>query len=113
MKQAMTGLFLLMCVTLTGCPSQRAITGEPILYGVDPGLGAIVDRDLITQPDNPTLGTIPHQGEMISVVLNNIFIKHLEPLLRSRVLVYCEVYDDASDRGDARVVRSGRTTGRR
>lgn len=88
-----------------GAGRQRSLTGEPVLYGVDPISGALLHRDVVPRPDDAALGAVPHEGEMIAVVLNSVFIRHLEPLLRSRVLVYAEVYDDASDDPSTAVTR--------
>lgn len=98
--------WLIVTGLVAGCQTrQTKITGEPIILGIDPLSGAVVDRDVLTQPDNPALGAVPHKGEMVAIVLNNVFVKYLDPLLNSRVLVYAEVYDDASDDPTTAVTR--------
>lgn len=80
---------------LAGCVTNaQRITGDPILYGVDQVSGKLVDRDIATG------GTTFHKNEIITVVLNSVFIRLLEQFQRSHVLVYAEVYDDATDDPD-------------
>jgi hypothetical protein len=91
-----------------GCESvhdQHVITGEPMLYGVEPGTGRIIDRDVFPMPPAATAGdavesasvVVPHQGEMIAVTLSNLFIRELKELGSPHVLVYAEIHDDGTD----------------
>ncbi len=84
-----------LVVLLLGC-SQHQITGEPLVYGVEPLSGAVVDRDVLgALPENS--GTVPHKGEIITIVVNSVFLRYLEDRGSPHVLVYAEVYDDGTD----------------
>lgn len=91
---------------LAGCnPRQQLITGEPLIYAVNTPTGAIVDRDVLpdSEPEGAPARIVPHKGEIISIVLNNVFIRHLEEsvIANPHVLVYAEVYDGALDSPEA------------
>ncbi|UCE52430.1 MAG: hypothetical protein JSV31_24740 [Desulfobacterales bacterium] len=87
------------CLTM-GCIThkQQLITGEPEFYSIKPDTGAIYDRDVIPKWENTSSGIIPHKGEIITLVVNNVFIRYLkETFGNPHVLVYAEVYDDGKD----------------
>jgi hypothetical protein len=90
---------LLIFVFVAGCPTkQHLITGEPEFYSIKPDTGTIYDRDVIPQWKNTSSGIVPHKGEIITLVVNNIFIRYLKETIGSpHVLVYAEVYDDGKD----------------
>jgi hypothetical protein len=97
-------IVVLLCACLggvaisgAGCTRYRHITGEPLLYAVDPSTGELTDRDVMSRADGTQLGEVPHEGEIIAIKLDSVFIRHLETLLRSHVLVYTEVYDEGSN----------------
>ncbi len=121
MKKSKIRFFYLILLTIvflfiTGC-GKPLITGEPILYGINNYTGAIIDRDLFPQPysrekppaeeENETvstvqgfpIGVIPHKDEIISIVVDSVFVKYLKESLKTspQVLVWTEVYDDGSD----------------
>jgi len=81
---------------LAGC-SGHLITGEPVVYGVDPLTGEIIDRDVVAHQGDGPLGVLPHRGEIITLVVDNVFLRYLEDLGSPHVLVYAEVFDDGSD----------------
>lgn len=103
MKSLLTAIFLLMTSLLTACSTQHVITGEPLVYGLKPDTGEILDRDT---PDlgNTNLVT-PHKGEIITLVLNNVFIKYLREIGSPHVLVYAQVFDDGTDNPDTAVTK--------
>lgn len=78
------------CALLSGPQAQR-ITGEPLVYAIEQNTGQLLDRDIVTS------GSSFHKDEMVTIVVNNVFIKFLEQFSKSHVLVYAEVYDDTSD----------------
>src|SRR4051794_9745407 len=84
-------------VAAIGCTPQHHITGEPMVFRVNPVSGEVTDRDVASTANDSPLGTIPHKDEIITLVLNNVFVKHLETLAEHRLLVYAEVYDDGQD----------------
>jgi hypothetical protein len=79
-----------VAVFLVGC-SKHLLTGEPLIYGVVKNSGQIVDRDVDTG------GVSIHKGEIITLIVNNVFIRFLEGFDSPHVLVYVEVYDDGTD----------------
>ena len=99
-------LLALLCATiiLSACDSsvlrisggrQAQITGEPLLYRVHPITGELMDRDVLP-PDanNNPIGTVPHKGEMITIVVKSIFARFLRDIGSPHVLVYAQVSDD-------------------
>jgi hypothetical protein len=88
-------LLLFITPLMAACPKQHIITGEPLVYGIKPDTGQMLDRDT---PDmaNTNLVT-PHKGEIITLVLNNAFIKYLKEVGSPHVLVYAEIFDDGTD----------------
>lgn len=86
--------FLMILLPVFGCSSQQhLITGEPIVYGIDGPTGNILDRDVFPSTNR----IIPHNGEIIAIAVNSIFLKFVKELGSPHVLVYTEVYDDGSD----------------
>ena len=98
-------LYLLLVPTLLlcSCSRQHIITGEPLLYGIAPTTGQMLDRDT---PDiaNTNLVT-PHKGEIIALVLNNAFIKYLKEIGSPHVLLYTQVFDDGTDNPETAVTK--------
>jgi len=96
-------LLIFCTLLLTSCSRQHNITGEPLLYGLSPTSGKILDRDT---PDyeNKNLVT-PHKGEIITLVLNNIFIKYLKDVSSPHVLVYAQVFDDGTDNPETAITK--------
>lgn len=88
---------------LAACSKQHLITGEPLVYGIIPTTGQVQDRDT---PDmaNPNF-TIPHKGEIITLVLNNAFVKYLKEIASPHVVVYVQVFDDGTDNFDSAVTK--------
>lgn len=84
-------------VLLIGCNTQSLPTGEPLVYGVKPLSGEIVDRDISIKSANSSVGIVPHKGEMISIVVNNVFIRYLKEIGNPHVLIYSIVHDDGTD----------------
>jgi hypothetical protein len=76
---------------------HHVITGEPVVFRVDPLTGQITDRDIVRSDPQSPLGAIPHKGEIITLVVNNVFVRMAENLLDRNLLVYAEVYDDGAD----------------
>lgn len=78
-----------------GGGTQAKITGEPILYRVHPMTGELMDRDVLpTDAANNPIGTVPHKGEMITIVVKSIFARFLRDIGSPHVLVYAQVSDD-------------------
>lgn len=96
-------ILLFMTMLLAACSKQHLITGEPLVYGISSTTGQILDRDT---PDlmNTKLVT-PHKGEIVSLVLNNVFIKYLEEVGSPHVLVYAQVFDDGTDNPDTSITK--------
>ncbi len=93
-------IVVLLVLGLTaGCATkQHLITGEPEFYSIKPDTGTIYDRDVIPNWENTSSGIVPHKGEIITLVVNNVFIRYLKETVGSpHVLVYAEVYDDGKD----------------
>jgi hypothetical protein len=92
-------IMLLVLGFTAGCTNkQQLITGEPEFYSIKPDTGKIFDRDVIPQWENTSFGIVPHKGEIITLVVNNVFIRYLKETVGSpHVLVYAEVYDDGKD----------------
>ncbi|MDJ0611750.1 MAG: hypothetical protein QNJ67_22450 [Kiloniellales bacterium] len=89
---------ILLVALLSGCdPTQPLITGEPLVYGVKPFSGEIVDRDVSIKTTDNAVGIVPHKGEMISIVVNNVFLKYVKEIGNPHILVYTVVYDDGND----------------
>ncbi len=103
MKSVLASLFLLMIPLLAACSNQHVITGEPLVYGVKPETGELLDRDT-SNSENANL-VIPHKGEIITLVLNNVFIKYLKEIGSPHVLVYAQVFDDGTDNPDTAVTK--------
>ncbi len=97
MKLSLTS-HLLIIPLLAACTNQPVITGEPLVYGIKADTGQILDRDT-PNIENTNLVT-PHKGEIITLVLNNIFIKYLKDVGSPHVLVYTQVFDDGTDNSD-------------
>ena len=97
-------VFLLPVVALfTSCANQHYITGEPLVYGIAPTTGQILDRDT---PDTTNTNLVtPHKGEIITLVLNNAFIKYLKDVGSPHVLVYAQVFDDGTDDPDTAITK--------
>ena len=98
----LSGLFyrlivLFVVLSFLGCSKQHLITGEPLVYGVNPLSGEVLDRDTVTKLPGSAQGIIPHQGEIVTIVANSIFIKFLKDLGSPHVLVYAQVFDDGTD----------------
>ena len=100
-------LSMVSLLMLTACSlRQQLITGEPLVFGFDTRSGAVVDRDLLGQQDasggtgsttTATVPQIPHQGEIIAIVVKNVFLRYLKALASPHVLVYAEVFDVGRD----------------
>lgn len=103
MKSVLLLLLLLVTPLLVACPPQSLITGEPLVYGVHPNTGQVLDRDTPNM-ENANLVT-PHKGEIITLVLNNAFIKYLKEMGSPHVLVYAQVFDDGTDNPDTAVTK--------
>lgn len=75
---------------------QAAITGEPRLYRINPLSGEIFDRDVILQKAGTPLGVVPHEGEIIAITLNSLFLQKLQEkkIGNPHILVYAQVSDD-------------------
>jgi len=87
---AALSMSLLGAAGTAGC-TRHLLTGEPLVFGIDAESGAIVDRDVATG------GVLVHDGEIITLMVNTVFIKYLEGLGSPHVLVYAEVHDDGTD----------------
>src|ERR1051326_3928589 len=87
---------------LTSC-TQQYRTGEPLIYGIAPTTGQVLDRD---NPDlsNQNLIT-PHKGEIVALVLNTAFVRYLRNFGSPHVLVYAQVFDDGSDNPENAVTK--------
>src|SRR5262245_31397013 len=83
--------------SVAGCTPRHIITGEPVVFRADPLTGQITDRDIVNADSGTPLGTIPHKDEIITLVVNNVFVRHAEKLLDRHLMVYAEVYDDGTD----------------
>ncbi|MDF0666304.1 MAG: hypothetical protein P0119_09590 [Nitrospira sp.] len=104
MKSLAPYLFLLITLLLAACSNQHIITGEPLVYGIGPpNQGQMLDRD--TTDTTNTTSVTPHKGEIISLVLNNAFIKYLKEVGSPHVLVYAQVFDDGTDNVDTAVTK--------
>lgn len=103
MKSVLPLLLLLITPLLAGCPNQHVITGEPLVYGLQPDTGQVLDRDTPAM-GNANLVT-PHKGEIITLVFNNVFIKYLKEVGSPHVLVYAQVFDDGTDNVDTAVTK--------
>jgi hypothetical protein len=96
-------LLLIPALLLCSCSAQHLITGEPLVYSIAPTTGQVLDRDT---PDTENLNLVtPHKGEIITLVLNNVFIKYLKELGSPHVLVYAQVFDDGTDNPDTAITK--------
>lgn len=43
------------------------------------------------------LGVVPHRGEIVTIYVDNVFIRYLKELASPHVLVYAQVFDDGTD----------------
>jgi len=103
MKSLLSYLLLFIIPLLAACPNQHLITGEPLVYGIAPNNGQVLDRDT---PDMTNTGLVtPHKGEIITLVLNNAFIKYLKEVGSPHVLVYAQIFDDGTDNADTAVTK--------
>jgi hypothetical protein len=94
---------LLATPLLCSCGNQHLITGEPLLYGIAPTSGQVLDRDTLGTTD--ANGITPHKGEIITLVLNTAFIKCLKDVGSPHVLLYAKIFDDGTDNPDAAVTK--------
>src|SRR5688572_12247959 len=94
----------LVLTLASGCAltRQETITGEPVLHSIDPTSGSLYDRDILPNGEDAQ-GIIPHEGEIITVVVHDIFLKYLKESSTPHVLVYAEVYDDGTDNPETAV----------
>jgi C1A family cysteine protease len=96
----------LALVAMSGLACNGAkLTGEPLIYGVHPETSAVIDRDVFPQKDGVGQGVIPHKGEIIALVLNNVFLRYVEDISSPHVLVYAEVFDDGTNDPDNALTR--------
>ncbi len=100
MKPSASLVVLSLTLVLAGCgspPGQARITGEPLLYAVAPRTGAILDRDTIPEATDDQPIVVPHTGEIVSILVGNIFLRALRDVGSPHVLVYAEIHDDGTD----------------
>ena len=91
-------VLLLAAAAAPGCAlRQHLLTGEPVVFAVDSNSGSVVDRDVLAPDRTAPPGTVPHKGEIIAIVVNNVFLRCLRGLTSPHVLVYAEVFDDGQD----------------
>lgn len=96
-------LSLISTLLLASCSKQHIITGEPLVYGIAATTGQILDRDT---PDTANTNlVVPHKGEIIALVVDNIFIKYLKEVGSPHVLIYAQVFDDGTDNSDTAVTK--------
>ena len=94
---------LISALLLASCSNQHLITGEPLVYGIASDRGQVLDRDT---PDTTNTSLVtPHKGEIITLVLNTAFIKHLTEGASPHVLVYAQTFDDGTDNADTAVTK--------
>ncbi|MCC2643567.1 MAG: hypothetical protein K0S45_3980 [Nitrospira sp.] len=96
-------LLIILVPLIASCSSQHIITGEPLVYGIAPDKGQLLDRDTLdTTP--PNLVT-PHKGEIIALVLNTAFIKYLKETSSPHVLMYVQIFDDGTDNPETAITK--------
>lgn len=96
-------LVLISSALMASCSSQQLITGEPMVYGIAPDKGQLLDRDTLDMA-TPNL-VIPHKGEIITLVLNTAFIRYLKDFGSPHVLVYAQVFDDGTDNSETAITK--------
>ncbi len=104
MRRLIYVLIATSVLALSSCSTkQHLITGEPLVYRIAPSTGEILDRDTLA-PNDANMVT-PHKGEIITLVLNNVFIKYLQDIGSPHVLVYAQVFDDGTDNPDTAITK--------
>lgn len=86
--------------TSPGNAKKHHISGEPYYYGVNQD-GAIVPRNQVSNGR-----VVPHKGEVIAIVVENVFLRYLQETIGSpHVLVYAVIHDDVSEDPDTAITR--------